>query len=160
MNRIPLTCLVVDDSEADRFALRRTLLKLQPALSVKMASSIAEARRCLAGDGAHFIILDNSLPDGNGADFVMEMARSPKTAALPVLIVTGWPSPFLFAKAREAKVWHVLSKDQLRGDATLSLLRECMAAAAAQLRSETVAQDTQMLQPVSEKQRARMAREH
>ncbi|WP_425098464.1 response regulator [Tropicibacter sp. S64] len=157
MPQHPPTCLIVEDSEADRFALRRVLLKLAPELRIAMATSLVEARQHLAAGRIDFVVLDNSLPDGNGADFVLDLSRNAAFADIPVLLVTGWPSPFLFAKAREAKVRHVVAKDQLRGDVTLALFRECIAAAKSVDRPDRN-MERGPVAPVTERQRARARR--
>ncbi|WP_136441421.1 response regulator [Pacificoceanicola onchidii] len=158
----PLTCLVVDDSEMDRFTLRRVLHRLEPELQLVMVTTLEEARRCLSAGGVDFVVLDNSLPDGNGADFVMELSEDVRFDGIPVLIVTGWPSPFIFAKAKMANVKHVLAKDQLRGESTLGLIKECIAAARAAQRETEVPRAFRpgLAQAATERHRARQRREH
>ncbi len=129
MSQHPVTCLIVEDSDLDRLMLRRVLAQLDPSLRHALATTLAEARMKLKQGGIDFILLDNSLPDGNGADFVLELAEDALFSRIPVLIVTGWPSPFLFAKAKAAKVRDVVAKDQLRAKAVSQLFLECIDAA-------------------------------
>ena len=125
----PVTCLIVEDSDLDRLMLRRVLAQLDPTLRHVLAATLAEAKQKLDEGGIDFMLLDNSLPDGNGADFVLTLARDPILSRIPVLIVTGWPSPFLFAKANAARVRKVVAKDQLKGKAVTRLFQDCIEAA-------------------------------
>ena len=50
------------------------------------------------------------LPDGVGADFLAELAVHAHWRQAPVVMVSDWPSPFMFDKARAANVLAVWSK--------------------------------------------------
>jgi CheY-like chemotaxis protein len=57
-------------------------------------------------------LLDNNLPDGLGANFALELAEDPKLAQIPVILVSDWPSPFMWEKAQSAGLAYVLSKTE------------------------------------------------
>ena len=56
------------------------------------------------------ILLDNNLPDGLGANFAVELSHDPAFSKIPVIMVSDWPSPFMWAKATAAGVLHVVNK--------------------------------------------------
>lgn len=45
------------------------------------------------------ILLDNNLPDGRGAYYVQIFVADPNLASKPVIIISGWPTPFMWDKA-------------------------------------------------------------
>ena len=104
-------CLVIDDAEVDRTMMRRVLMGLVPAPRILTAASLAEARRMLDRHAVSIVFLDNMLPDGLGADFLREYRANPDWRRAPLVMVSDWPSPFMFAKARAARVLAVWSKE-------------------------------------------------
>jgi PAS domain S-box-containing protein len=76
------TILIVDDVEASRYTLARTLQKAR--YDVKEAATGREALR-LAGDKPDLIILDVNLPDLSGYEVCKQIRAAPATAAIPVL---------------------------------------------------------------------------
>ena len=116
-------CLVVEDEERDRLMFARIFGRAGLSGAVEFAQSLAEARALLADRRYGLIVLDNTLPDGKGADFVVELGRTKRMASVPVVIVSDWPSPFMYAKARSANVLDVLTKCQFNGDRLAGLMR-------------------------------------
>ncbi|MBU2962449.1 response regulator [Citreicella sp. C3M06] len=109
------TILVIEDSAADREMFRRVLKQVcAPRFEISFAHDLKTARQFLTQ--AHFalIILDNVLPDGYGADFVSELGQSKAWRRIPVLVVSDWPTPFMFDKVRNARAEAILSKDNFR----------------------------------------------
>lgn len=78
----PATILVVDDSEDNRYAVRRHLE--QAGFRVIEGASGEETLR-LAKDNPDLIILDVDLPDTNGFEVCQQIKTHPATAAIPVL---------------------------------------------------------------------------
>src|ERR1700761_5629953 len=76
------TILVVDDSEDNRYAVRRHLE--QAGFRVIEGASGEETLR-LARDNPDLIILDVDLPDTNGFEVCQQIKNHPATAAIPVL---------------------------------------------------------------------------
>lgn len=77
--------LVVDDEEALRFGFRRYLTKA--GFEVREAGSLDEARQVDASERWDAVLLDLSLPDGNGLDWIPELRE--KRPALPIIVITG-----------------------------------------------------------------------
>ena len=48
------------------------------------------------------ILCDNNLPDGNGTSFAGTLVEDPAYRNTRIVIISGWPSPFMWAKARAA----------------------------------------------------------
>ena len=114
------TCLIVDDAEVDRRMMRRVVARQYPKMQIVFSHSLDEARICLADPSVSIVFLDNALPDGRGVDFVSELSEDRKLRRLPVVIVSDWPTPFMYAKARAANVCGVWSKNDFRA----SLIRD------------------------------------
>lgn len=112
-NRI-CVCLVVEDGEVDRKRLCRMLLRHCPLASPIAVKNLAEAREALATYDVDLIFLDNVLPDGSGVDFAAELARKPATRDLPIIMVSDFPTPFIYAKLGEMRDCEVWNKDNLR----------------------------------------------
>lgn len=112
--RLPKTILIVDDDEVARYILRRNLVRLTSAELVE-ASSVVEARRCLATRHPTLVFLDIVMPEENGLAFAEELRLSPETVDLPVVLVS---SKALTPEERSFIEGHQLSYiDKERGDA-------------------------------------------
>jgi PAS domain S-box-containing protein len=74
--------LVVDDTEASRYAVSRILR--QAAYTVQEASTGREALELAAGR-PDLVILDVNLPDASGYDICRQLKAGPTTAAIPVM---------------------------------------------------------------------------
>ncbi|MEW9919954.1 response regulator [Marimonas sp. MJW-29] len=108
-------CLIVEDSAFDREKLSRVMRKTRQGLKIEQVSTLRAARRALERAGTALILLDNNLPDGLGADFAQELASDPDLCKIPVIMVSDWPSPFMWEKAASAGVAYVLSKTEFDG---------------------------------------------
>nr|WP_321985662.1 response regulator transcription factor [uncultured Lichenicoccus sp.] len=80
--------LIIDDDDA----LRTTLveqLHLDAEFTVDQAASLADATEKLAGTSARFdaLILDVTLPDGDGRDFCSDLRRQGRR--MPIIMLTG-----------------------------------------------------------------------
>ena len=105
-------CLIIEDSEFDRLKLTRVLNRCQQRMHVEVATTLDVARRILARRPTALILLDNNLPDGLGADFALELAKNARFANIPVIMISDWPSPFMWEKAASAGVAYVLNKSE------------------------------------------------
>jgi DNA-binding NarL/FixJ family response regulator len=108
----PGTCLIVEDSEFDSEKMMRIMAKSQRMMMVEVATTLRRARAALARGTTELILLDNNLPDGLGANFAIELSRDKKFADIPVILISDWPSPFMWEKAEAAGVSYVLSKTE------------------------------------------------
>ena len=79
------TVLLIDDESAVQFGFRAYLNKA--GYDVQTAGSIAEAGQKLARRSFDIILLDLSLPDGNGLDMIPGIRQNHPEAAL--VVITG-----------------------------------------------------------------------
>jgi DNA-binding response OmpR family regulator len=79
-------------------------------MRIEVAATLNSARRALASGKVSLILLDNNLPDGIGAEFAIELAADAKLASIPVIMVSDWPTPFMWEKAASAGVLYVVNK--------------------------------------------------
>lgn len=117
-------CLIIEDSEFDSIRLTRVIAKTSSEMHVRVATTLEAARRQLAKGGTSLILLDNNLPDGLGANFVQELARDANLAQIPVIMISDWPSPFMWEKAAAAGVHYVLNKAEFDGRYVRSALEK------------------------------------
>lgn len=108
-------CLIVEDSEVDQIKMTRIVRRSPYGLVPVIANTLEAARKSLTERTPVLILLDNNLPDGLGANFVKTLAEDPRFTAIPRIIVTDWPSPFMWEKAASAGVSYVLSKSDFDG---------------------------------------------
>jgi PleD family two-component response regulator len=106
----PNICLIVEDSILDQEKMRRILTRSFNNIKVEVASTIKEAREKLNRFKTSLILLDNNLPDGKGANLALEIAQTGKHSHVPMIIVSDWPSPFMFDKAQSAGISQVVDK--------------------------------------------------
>jgi diguanylate cyclase (GGDEF)-like protein len=79
--------LIVDDDGALRELLRTTLEAID--LEVAEAETAGKARAMLESRVPDLILLDVGLPDLDGLSFCHELKANPRSAAVPVVILTG-----------------------------------------------------------------------
>jgi PleD family two-component response regulator len=106
------TCLIIEDSQFDSAKLTRIVEKSAQKMRVEVASTLRRARIALSRGQPRLILLDNNLPDGLGANFAMELSQDENLAKIPIIMVSDWPSPFMWEKAAAAGVSFVLSKSE------------------------------------------------
>ena len=117
-------CLIVDDSSFDQRMMARAVSKLDRPVDILFAATLDDARQVLALGEVALILLDNTLPDGKGANFALELAEHADWADIPVIIVSDWPSPFMWQKAKQAGVAHVVNKSEFGPDLVARMLPE------------------------------------
>lgn len=108
----PDTCLVVEDNAFDQQMMSRAVVCSGHAMQVVVAGTLKAARETLGQGTIRLILLENSLPDGLGANFVLELASDPRFAHIPVIMFSDWPSPFMWDKAAAAGVACLVSKSE------------------------------------------------
>ncbi len=104
------TCLIVEDSQFYQQMMTRVVIRAGGKMQVKVAPTLKSARIALDAGEISLILLDNNLPDGIGAEFALELAANPKHARIPVIMVSDWPTPFIWEKAASAGVLYVVNK--------------------------------------------------
>ncbi|MEM9736662.1 MAG: response regulator [Pseudomonadota bacterium] len=119
----PLRCLMVEDSRFDRSLLRYAADRSDLAVTFTEAASLAEAKTYLAGEAFDLVILDQSLPDGEGLTLAEEMAADPRLAAIPRLMVSGSEDTSVAERARAAGCAAFVAKQGLSLDGFAEVLR-------------------------------------
>ena len=96
---------VVDDDDAVRDSLRFFLETLDYPVA-----TFASGREFLAHDGSGLacLILDHHMPEMTGLQLAEQLRAG--GSRLPILLVTGMPSPSIVARAAELGVERVLEK--------------------------------------------------
>ena len=103
-----LTVLIIEDEEGSATLLSRLLQKKFSA-RVEMARDLADARKAIALKPYDLICLDYELPDGDGFEFLADLAPEDMPN---VIVVTGHTGEGLEAKARELGAVDFVSKDR------------------------------------------------
>lgn len=85
MNR---TVLYIEDS-ADNIRLVERLMKRVRDADLRVAMTGHDGVRAAAEVNPALILLDNRLPDATGGEVLRQLAASPATASIPVIIVSG-----------------------------------------------------------------------
>ncbi len=102
VNAPQLRYLVLEDSRHDQEMIRRAMRGARLDAQIDFVSTIKTAREALSQARYSAILCDNSLPDGSGSEFASELAQQSDLSDVPIVIVSGWPSPFMWDKARAA----------------------------------------------------------
>ena len=104
------TCLIVEDSQFDQQMMTRVVGRSRGNMQVEVAATLQSARKSLASGKISLILLDNNMPDGLGTEFALEFASDPQLSSIPVIMVSDWPTPFMWEKAASAGVLYVVNK--------------------------------------------------
>ncbi len=102
------TILIIDDDDAmtDVLALR---LQKQGFETITVATGERGLRRARSQQPA-VIVLDLRLPDADGFDVCQQLADSPETCAIPVIILSGMEEPDILRRCRAAGCQFFLRK--------------------------------------------------
>ncbi len=100
--------LIVDDDDAltDVLALR---LQKQGFETITVPTGERGLERARSRQPA-LIVLDLRLPDADGFDICQQLADSPETCAIPVIILSGWEQPDILRRCRAAGCQFFLRK--------------------------------------------------
>lgn len=77
--------LIVDDDEAMRFGFVKYLSRV--GFAAHEAGSLTEAQHSMESDRCDAVLLDLTLPDGNGLDWIPELRE--KRPEVPIIVITG-----------------------------------------------------------------------
>ena len=101
--------LIIEDDEAFREVLVEQLAETGKFQTVE-AGTLEEARRLLGSEAAQFagVILDLTLPDGDGVDFCAELRKN--GCKLPIIMVTGATADVDVVRGLEAGANDYISK--------------------------------------------------
>jgi CheY-like chemotaxis protein len=81
--------LYIDDSTDNILVVQRLLRRARPEIQLHTASTGHEGITAAASIQPDLILLDNRLPDANGEYVLRQLAASPATAGIPVIILSG-----------------------------------------------------------------------
>jgi len=85
--------LYIDDDEDNVFLLRRLFTRKCPDIELHTATTGHDGVRGAIDDLPSLILLDNRLPDASGEQVLRQLAATPATAAIPVVILSGDSNP-------------------------------------------------------------------
>ncbi|YAF95134.1 MAG: response regulator [Nodularia sp. CChRGM 3473] len=114
--------LLVEDNPGDVFLLQE-LLKEVTTVSVELqpVEQLLEALECLANDSFDVMLLDLSLPDSQGLETFIKVARQAK--ATPIIVLTGIDDETLALRAMQEGAQDYLVKGQVTGDLLVRSMR-------------------------------------
>jgi CheY-like chemotaxis protein len=81
--------LYIDDNQDNILLVQRLLKRARPDIQLRTAMTGADGLRAATGDQPALILLDNRLPDTSGEQVLRQLAASPATAAIPVIMLSG-----------------------------------------------------------------------
>ena len=84
---MPMTLLIVDDSDLIRASLRALLGSVTGIGSIREASTLGEAQDSVWRDPPTLVILDLNLPDGHGMDIIKLLKQRSPALWLAVLTI-------------------------------------------------------------------------
>tara|TARA_B100001750_G_scaffold62625_1_gene49764 strand:- start:2031 stop:3635 length:1605 start_codon:yes stop_codon:yes gene_type:complete len=112
--------LVVDHNLVDREVVRRSLALSKMETRFREASDLDQARRALHADPASCVLVDLSLPDGEGLELISEFPT------LPFIVYSGRDDEPTTRRARDAGAYDYLIKGGLAQDSIERAIRYAM----------------------------------
>ena len=88
-NPVNRAMLYIEDHAGTRRLVERMLLKLRPRIELHVATNARDGVKAAIDERPALILLDNRLPDATGGEVLHQLASSPATAAIPVIVVSG-----------------------------------------------------------------------
>jgi len=85
--------LYIDDNEDNVVLLRRLFERKCPDVQLHTAMTGGDGVRVAIDGQPALILLDNRLPDASGEQVLRQLAATPATAAIPVVILSGDSNP-------------------------------------------------------------------
>jgi CheY-like chemotaxis protein len=85
--------LYIDDDPDNVFLLQRLFKRRCPGIQLHTTRTGADGVRAAIDDQPTLILLDNRLPDASGGQVLRQLAATPATAAIPVVILSGDSDP-------------------------------------------------------------------
>jgi diguanylate cyclase (GGDEF)-like protein len=119
-----LKLLVVEDSDAELRLLREALAHAQPAFDLREARSVAEAEAAVRAEAFDCVLLELSLPDGDGVDNVRRVRAA--RPGLAVVVISGGEGDDLALQALRHGAQDHLPKGGYRGDVVRRTVRHAI----------------------------------
>ena len=85
--------LYIDDDQDNIFLLQRLFKRRCPDIQLHTTMTGRDGIRAAIDDQPALILLDNRLPGTSGEQVLRELAATPATAAIPVVILSGDSNP-------------------------------------------------------------------
>ena len=85
--------LYIDDSPNNILVVQRLFKRKCPDVQLRTAMTGRDGITAAIDDQPGLILLDNRLPDTSGEQILRELAATPATAAIPVVILSGDSNP-------------------------------------------------------------------
>jgi len=127
-----MNVLLVEDDSSHAHLIQHRLAR-EPDVSIRRAATVHRAREQLAQRSFDLVLLDFSLPDGDGLDLFTEIRR--RFTDLPVVFLTSADSAEVCARALKGGAIDYLVKKRNYLDALPGVIRK-----SARLREEVVAE--------------------
>jgi CheY-like chemotaxis protein len=109
------TVLYIDDSD-DNLVLVERILRRREDVGLRVARTGRDGVEAALGDPPSLILLDNRLPDSNGLQVLRQLAASPDTAAVPVVVLSGDTGQAMVNELLAAGASDFLAKPFVVGD--------------------------------------------
>ena len=109
------TVLYIDDND-DNLVLVERILRRREDVGLRVARTGRDGVEAALGDPPSLILLDNRLPDSNGLQVLRQLAASPDTAAVPVVVLSGDTGQAIVNELLAAGASDFLAKPFVVGD--------------------------------------------
>ena len=118
-----IAVLAIDD-DATQLTMFRNIL--HPEFEVWTVNSASNAINFLNANQVDTILLDISMPDISGFDFLNDIRKIPSYFKVPIIIVSGNTGNEFFTEARKSSAFDVLSKP-VEPDALIATIKKAVA---------------------------------
>ena len=130
--------LIVDDSPEDRELYRRRIVEsCERKYVFRETESGEEGLQLCRVDRPHCILLDYSLPDLDGLEFLARLRAEQGETAFPVVMLTGQGNETVAVRAMKAGAQDYLVKGRVTGDSLCHAVQTAMEKVALRQRIET-----------------------
>ena len=102
--------LYIDDNQDNILVVQRLFKRKCPNVQLHTAMTGPDGIRTAIDHQPALILLDNRLPDTSGEQILRELAATPATAAIPVVILSGDSSPVTVSELLAAGAVDFLAK--------------------------------------------------
>ena len=106
--RAPHTILIIDDDDAMADVLGQRLVR--QGYDILVAASGEEGLALARRQTPSLVLLDLRLPDVDGFNVCQELADSPDTCTIPVIILSGMERPDIIRRSRAAGCQYYVRK--------------------------------------------------
>ena len=109
----PIRLLIVEDSEFDRYQYRELLAKCDHRYALTEVTWAEQALCAIAEQRFDCVLLDNKLPGLSGLQFMESLQHLPENSRPPVILITGYETNALGARALGSGAYECLDKGRL-----------------------------------------------